>query len=191
MRETLIKAGKVCLGVVMTTIPGMYAFREAVGYVARVDGISMQETLNPSDSKGHDYVFLSKSNSLLKKGNLRHGDIVSIKSPRHPATYIIKRVVGLEGDIVQIPENTKINPQWDNPKGVLNYAKRTIQVPKGHCWVEGDNARLSQDSRFYGPISLGLITAKATHVVYPRWKRLESVDVSDGRVIKEQERLNI
>lgn len=40
-------------------------------------------------------------------------------------------------------------------------------------------------------ISLGLITAKATHVVYPRWKRLESVDVSDGRVIKEQERLNI
>lgn len=38
-----------------------------------------QETLNPSDSKGHDYVFLSKSNSLLKKGNLRHGDIVSIK----------------------------------------------------------------------------------------------------------------
>lgn len=42
MRETLIKAGKVCLGVVMTTIPGMYAFREAVGYVARVDGISMQ-----------------------------------------------------------------------------------------------------------------------------------------------------
>lgn len=38
-----------------------------------------QETLNPSDSKSHDYVFLSKSNSLLKKGNLRHGDIVSIK----------------------------------------------------------------------------------------------------------------
>lgn len=40
-------------------------------------------------------------------------------------------------------------------------------------------------------ISLGLITAKATHVVYPRWKRLESIDVSDGRVIKEHERLNI
>lgn len=37
---------------------------------------------------------------------------------------------------------------------VLNFAKRTIQVPKGHCWVEGDNARLSQDSRFYGPVSI-------------------------------------
>ena len=36
---------------------------------------------------------------------------------------------------------------------VLNVDKRTIQIPKGHCWVEGDNARLSQDSRYYGPVS--------------------------------------
>ena len=42
MRETLIKAGKIGLGVCMTAIPGAYAFREGVGYVAKVDGISMQ-----------------------------------------------------------------------------------------------------------------------------------------------------
>ena len=42
MRETLIKAGKIGLGIFMTAIPGAYAFREAVGYVARVDGFSMQ-----------------------------------------------------------------------------------------------------------------------------------------------------
>ena len=40
-------------------------------------------------------------------------------------------------------------------------------------------------------ISLGLITAKATHIVYPRWKPLESIEVSDNRIIKEHERLNI
>ena len=40
-------------------------------------------------------------------------------------------------------------------------------------------------------ISLGLITAKATHIVYPRWKRLESIEVSDNRIIKEHERLNM
>ena len=42
MRETQIKTSKTGLGVFMTAIPGAYAFREAVGYVARVDGFSMQ-----------------------------------------------------------------------------------------------------------------------------------------------------
>ena len=30
------------------------------------------------------------------------------------------------------------------------------QIPQGHCWVEGDNAGVSMDSRFYGPVSLFL-----------------------------------
>ena len=42
IRGTLIKADKTGLGVFMTAIPGNYVFREAVGYVARSDGISMQ-----------------------------------------------------------------------------------------------------------------------------------------------------
>ena len=42
MSETLIKVSKVGLWVFMTAIPGAYAFREAKGYVPRVDGISMQ-----------------------------------------------------------------------------------------------------------------------------------------------------
>ena len=41
---------------------------------------------------------------------------------------------------------------------VLNVDKRTIQIPKGHCWVEGDNARLSQDSRYYGPVSTSTLS---------------------------------
>lgn len=28
-----------------------------------------------------------------------------------------------------------------------------MQVPPGHCWVEGDNGRFSQDSNFFGPVS--------------------------------------
>ncbi|XP_062610458.1 mitochondrial inner membrane protease subunit 2-like isoform X1 [Saccostrea cucullata] len=193
-RETLKTICKIGLGVTMTAITGFYALEESIGYVSRVDGISMQDTLNPSKSKKqHDYVFLSKSHNLLKKGNIKHGDIVSIKSPRHPERYLIKRIVGLEGDIVKIPENTKINKRWDNPEGVVNYTKRTIQIPQGHCWVEGDNARMSEDSNKFGPISLGLITAKATHVVWPphRRKRLESIEAPPERVIKECQRLNI
>ena len=36
---------------------------------------------------------------------------------------------------------------------VLNVDKRTIQIPKGRCSVEGDNAPLSQDSIYYRPVS--------------------------------------
>nr|XP_022297323.1 mitochondrial inner membrane protease subunit 2-like [Crassostrea virginica] len=64
---------------------------------------------------------------------------------------------------------------------VLNVDKRTIQIPRGHCWVERD--------RYYRQISLGLITA--THIVYPCWKRLESMEVSDKRIIKEHECLDM
>ena len=42
MSETLIKVSKKGLGVFNTAISGAYAFLEAVGYVARVDGISMK-----------------------------------------------------------------------------------------------------------------------------------------------------
>jgi len=35
-----------------------------------------------------------------------------------------------------------------------------IGVPKGHCWVEGDNTKISADSSSYGPISTGLIFGK-------------------------------
>ena len=34
-----------------------------------------------------------------------------------------------------------------------SYRKRLVQVPPGHCWVEGDNVRGSQDSNFFGPVS--------------------------------------
>lgn len=72
-------------------------------------------------------------------------------SPRNPNTCLIKRVVGLEGDIVE---------NKGNEQGFLT-------VPKGHCWVEGENRPQSMDSNFFGPVPLGLITAKATHIVWP------------------------
>jgi hypothetical protein len=47
----------------------------------------------------------------------------------------VQRLIALPGDWIQIPEKREIR-----------------QVPDGHCWVEGDNAGSSWDSRHYGPV---------------------------------------
>jgi hypothetical protein len=47
----------------------------------------------------------------------------------------VKRLIALPGDWIQVPEKQEI---W--------------QIPQGHCWVEGDNASVSLDSREYGPV---------------------------------------
>lgn len=67
---------------------------DSIGYIARVDGISMQPALNPNANET-DYVFLNRW--AVKSYDVQRGDIVSLISPKNPSQKIIKRVVGIEG----------------------------------------------------------------------------------------------
>lgn len=131
---------------------------DCVGYVARVDGISMQPCLNPVSDQT-DYVFLSRF--AVRNLEIERGDVVSLVSPKNPEQKLIKRVVGLQGDLI----NT------------LSYKTPIVKVPEGHCWVEGDHYGNSLDSNHFGPVSLGLVTAKATYILWPptRFQKLHSV----------------
>lgn len=55
------------------------------------------------------------------------------------------------------------------------YKSNVVRVPEGHCWVEGDHTGHSMDSNSFGPVSLGLVTAKATHIIWPpsRWQSMK------------------
>ncbi|CAG2182282.1 unnamed protein product, partial [Oppiella nova] len=94
----------------------------------------------------------------------------SIVSPREPNQLIIKRVVALEGDTVVTR---------------LRYKHRSVVVPKGHCWVEGDNADKSMDSNTFGCVPLGLISAICLYIVWPpkRWTRVSVGMPSDRSTI--------
>lgn len=54
----------------------------------------------------------------------------------------------------------------------LGYKREVLRIPEGHCWVEGDHTGHSLDSNNFGPVSLGLVIAKATYIVWPpsRWQ---------------------
>ncbi|KAG2565348.1 hypothetical protein PVAP13_7NG058000 [Panicum virgatum] len=71
----------------------------------------------------------------LYRYDLSRGDVVVFRLPRNHRELLMKRLIALPGDWIQVPENQEIR-----------------QIPQGHCWVEGDNAGVSMDSRFYGPV---------------------------------------
>ncbi|XP_049291360.1 mitochondrial inner membrane protease subunit 2 [Anopheles funestus] len=138
-------------------VPVGVTLLDCVGYVARVEGVSMQPALNP-DASVTDYVFLSRW--AVRNMDVQRGDIISLISPKDPSQKIIKRVVALQGDVIS----------------TLGYKLPYVTVPEGHCWVEGDHTGNSLDSNTFGPVSLGLVTARATQIVWPpsRWQQLPS-----------------
>lgn len=49
------------------------------------------------------------------------------------------------------------------------------QIPKGHCWVAGDNLPYSRDSRHFGPLPMALIKGKVVAKVFP-WRERKWIE---------------
>jgi len=142
--DFLSPSGKRYLSVLKNIIVSFsitYTFTDIIGYVSQVDGRSMEPTLMNSD-----WVFTNRWSNRCHL--LKRGDVVVFHSHKDPNRHVIKRIVGLEGDLVHNEKHPKVG-------GV---------IPIGHCWVEGDNPVVSNDSLSYGPIPTALIYAKATRL---------------------------
>jgi len=68
----------------------------------------------------------------------RHEMLINWRSPTDPEAWVIKRIIAVEGDIVQ-----------SRPE----YPERNVVIPRNHFWVEGDEAFHSRDSNSYGPVN--------------------------------------
>ncbi|MGB9629930.1 MAG: signal peptidase I [Thermodesulfobacteriota bacterium] len=105
----------------------------------------------------------------------KRGDIIVFIFPKDPSKDFIKRVIGLEGEKVEIIQNKiYINDQLINdPWG--HYSEQSdlkrffpsidrygpYVVPKDSLFVLGDNRDNSQDSRFWGFVHLNAVKGKA------------------------------
>ncbi|XVE76536.1 hypothetical protein DITRI_Ditri12bG0181700 [Diplodiscus trichospermus] len=146
---------KKCFTVGLVTLTVSDRFASIVG----VRGASMSPTLNPRTnsllgSLSDDYVLMEKF--CLQKYKFSHGDVVVFCSPYNHKEKHVKRIVGLPGEWVGI--------HYD-----------VVKVPEGHCWVEGDNSASSMDSRSFGPVPLGLVNGRVTHILWPP-HRIGSID---------------
>ena len=102
-------------------------------------------------------------------GDVERGDIVVFERPESlPSVYddLIKRVIGLPGDVVEGHDNqvfvngvALVEPYLDGDVRIGDFAP--IDVPAGYVFVMGDNRGDSTDSRVFGPIDIDRIEGEA------------------------------
>jgi signal peptidase I len=121
-----------------------------------VGGMSMENTLNAGVTDQNQFV----DRVLLYEYHYttpKQGDIVAISSPVVKKGGIIKRVIAVGGDTVNIDfkkhivyVNGKVlkEPYIKEPTAVQGDVQFPIKVPKGHVFVMGDNRNISYDSRY-------------------------------------------
>ena len=123
--------------------------------------------------------------NLFRMPGLRkpqRGDIIVFKYPEDPKRDFIKRVVGVEGDIIEsIDKNVYVNARRIVEPYVQHVDKDIkpraadrrdnfgpMLVPKGSAFVMGDNRDQSYDSRFWGFVDASQIKGKAV-IIYWSW----------------------
>lgn len=111
---------------------------------ATVAGTSMAPTFATEST----ILFESVSIAL---GRVGRGDVVVLTSPEKgcEGALLTKRVVAIEGD-------------W-----LFSRDGRLVRVPRGHVWVEGDNASNSNDSTHYGPVPCQNLVGTVVAKVWP------------------------
>ena len=159
----------------------------ALSFVA---GIFLTQIVTVSTVRGNsmlpslfdeDVVIVSKLSYTLRP--IEPGDTVVLSHPERSAQLMVKRVMALPGDLVELrdghlwvngTEYKEEHVPWprrghsDRPEHV---------VPPSHYYVLGDNRRVSEDSRLWGDVPRRYIRGK---VVFRLWPLLRAGPIPTG-----------
>ena len=136
--------------------------RVVVAEPVRVDGRSMSPTL-----KQGDVVMVNK-----RDRDPERGDLVTLRSPQD-GERVLKRVVGLAGDVVDIRDAILFVNDVEVPEPYVDHESidalyyGPVTVVSGSVLVMGDTRAGSIDSRIYGDVPLGNITGTVVVRIWP------------------------
>lgn len=168
-RRNLIEWAVVLVGAVLLAL----LLRAVLLQAFWIPSPSMESTLEVRDR-----VLVNKVSYDLHQIN--RGDVIVFRrteaeiagNPDLPRD-VIKRVIALEGETIEIKDNTVtidggelLEPYLD--VGVVTSDFGPEMVPEGHIFVMGDNRELSLDSRFEtGPVAHDRVVGRAFFLFWP------------------------
>lgn len=168
--STLLKlVGLVALVIVLST-----ALRTFVFQAYEIPSGSMEETIMTGDM-----VFSEKVSYYFR--DVEPGDIVTFNDPLSPGRVLIKRVIAVGGQVVDINNDDGLvyvdgeplqEPYTDGlPSYRLDNSIANVTYPyrvsEGELWVMGDNRTNSQDSRYFGSIDRDTVTGRGALIYWP------------------------
>jgi signal peptidase I len=138
----------------------------------RVPTSSMTPTLIPDDQ------LIS-----YKQQNYERGDIIVLRDPKEEGAFLVKRLIGTQGDIIRVTEgylhvnSKKIEEPYIQE--VMKYEFGPYRVPPGEILVLGDNRNASDDSHRWKSgvrVPIDSIVGKVRHIYRPleRFSRVHS-----------------
>ena len=111
---------------------------------------------------------------------LERGDVVIVESPSEKGIELIKRLIGVPGDVIELRSGrvlvngTALDEPYlpsgadSGPRGGAS----TWTLSNDQYFIMGDNRSFSQDSRMLGPVGSELIVGRALIVYWPFENRL-------------------
>lgn len=151
----------VLLLVPLVILLSLYLVTLFIGRPYVVRGTSMYPTLDEGDR-----VFVTKYNFGATPSR---GDVVVLKNVVEQPELLIKRVVAIGGDRLNV-ENGRIvvNDRYVHTSVNTRVARPyTELVPDNSIFVMGDNESHSYDSRMFGTVSFDKVVGRAVFIFWP------------------------
>jgi signal peptidase I len=154
-----------------------------------VSGASMEHTY-----ENHDYLIIDRLTYDVSAP--QRGDVVVFGLPQEPSRDLIKRVIGLPGETVELtgngpsvkifnsahPEGFMLDEPYLSSENLGGASNMKVTLGNEQYFVLGDNRKVSADSRLWGTLPREDIVGRVLLRLFP----FNAIDFLPGKVTYEE-----